>query len=1409
MSRCVDKPRGRKWSAGKRALKWGLALIGALVVLVVIAIAVVLFTDFGREQLRAMALEKVNSLIPGTVTIEEISKLDHKGIAARGVSVQDPLKSEVLSLETLNITYDLKSFIGGEIPVDEVFLSGLRVDLRPPEGPHRGLIAALVPTTGEKSGESTSPVDLTVEKLRLENGEVLFEVPTLGVVTLKEIEAEASARVGENIQAELASLTGALFRGDEKEPVATLESVRAAYFDDGNPSTVSVKGRFAGAAIEVTAKAVAPPALTWRKEPLELRVSANHVSKNLLLSIGQGDAAKKLKGIVDLTLNVDGTVDDLRGHLFVSTPGGKVKSLITAESLERFGLVATSSGINASRVYADLPDANIAFELEADVDVADGTEEIPFNVTLNKSRFDGEPLPHVKAKGTLTKDRIRGAEVEARGYGAHLLARGNLGFDGTGRFKADINVPDLGKLPKAAGFLSREDQPPGTLNLTVDAKVSAKKIDARGKIIASFVRHRAGSVETFDTDFDAKGALPFPTVSLDGRIEKLRTSGIKVAESTLVVKGGPDDYHLSLDAATDKGPVRLDAEVHRGEKRVLVDARGRGKFEEIPWSVEVNRADVGFAGDLSFPAVRVVASSQIVTISGSLTKKQAIDATLHAEEVDLAVVSKLLDTPHDFGGLVGLHLVAGGTLKSPDATITLDGRVQLPKGGGEIGVDATASYKDGAAALTMNVEDGKGELAVVDASVESEASRLNDFIKRAPKLPHQAGWHISLDVAKRRIQEIPMLTTLVELPEAIHGLSTDLDLNLSHAPGEEPAGYVAATVASSPGMVPLECGGDFGRVDARVELSSGRAGVSLLGTLGKEKWLTTWVDADLALREVLAGRGKPRLSNTEIRTDVKDLDLSSVPVACAFARGTVRLNVVGQGILGAQPVAAADLSARGLAMSGRESVDISARVEVSRKEAFVTGTLKHEENVSDFKASVPIRFEGTEFEVERKKPVRGEVHLVGLPIAPLLPRDAPISRVKGRVSGDVEVAGTLDEPQMDGELAIEGGALTANEFAQPLKGIAGRVTFTNDYIGIEDLVARDRDGRLSVDGRVDLAGGLPEKAHVVATLKEFPLRQQGQVAAEVNLKATLDAEFQEKETRAKLLLSDVDIWLEGGKQRGGISLKSHPDIIDPRVANAKADGPAKEPGRIHLVMNANDAFWVKRDDFAIKLATELVIDIGGGAVRVNGPVTIDRGFLYMLGENFELDRKSRIEFVESSPPDPVLDLSATVTAKRTSKVVKVVIRGRASKPELTFFVEDKEATAGDAVMAIFGNDGERSTDEDPTGQARSFVAGVMASLMAVAARKELGAAAPIIMIESGDEVRSAKLRAGFEIDSLIPKFMKGVVRGVYVEGIVGGSEDGSGTQGGVLLELYFPFGLVGSGQYGPGETWSIDASWEP
>jgi hypothetical protein len=249
-----------------------------------------------------------------------------------------------------------------------------------------------------------------------------------------------------------------------------------------------------------------------------------------------------------------------------------------------------------------------------------------------------------------------------------------------------------------------------------------------------------------------------------------------------------------------------------------------------------------------------------------------------------------------------------------------------------------------------------------------------------------------------------------------------------------------------------------------------------------------------------------------------------------------------------------------------------------------------------------------------------------------------------------------------------------------------------------------------------------------------------------------------------------------------------------------------------LTLDAHEHFWVKRDDFAVKLGTTLSTRIEGDEVKVVGDVDIDRGYLQLLGKVFDIERGSSIEFIGSRTPDPALDIRAVHENWRSGDTVAVVIGGRGSAPKLTFFLNGSETTAGDAFLAIYGSQKSNQKAEDANHQAGRFVGGLTAGLLATSVRRELGAAAPILMVDPDDTTGEGRVRAGFELDSLVPDWLRPLITGVYLEGIVAreseGVQSGARTQGGALLELYFPDGYFTSGQYGPGAIWSLDLGWQ-
>jgi autotransporter translocation and assembly factor TamB len=476
------------------------------------------------------------------------------------------------------------------------------------------------------------------------------------------------------------------------------------------------------------------------------------------------------------------------------------------------------------------------------------------------------------------------------------------------------------------------------------------------------------------------------------------------------------------------------------------------------------------------------------------------------------------------------------------------------------------------------------------------------------------------------------------------------------------------------------------------------------------------------------------------------------------------------------------------------------------------------------RASFPIDWSEGKLEIAPNAPVSARASLTNLPIAPFLDPGGAVSHAAGTLSGEVSVKGPLDDPHPSGHLELQNAELTATALAQPLHGVSGRFDFSPTHLDITRFEARDRDGVLRLDGRVNVQGktALSAKLNVVA--KDFPLRQQGQVVATTSAHATVEAKISPSRTDVSLRLMDADTWLEKAQVRVGMKLNPHSDfVIDgkrtaqpatpapPGTAGAAA-GPAtaSEPSERTSVLklDATDHFWVKREDFAIQLSTHLVAHMDDSQTRVIGRVDVHRGYLDLMGRVFEIQRGSHLEFTGSNVPDPVVAIEASHERRSSGKTVRVKISGRGSRPELSFFVDEAEVSAGEALEELVGRRGS-DTEQSAQSDAASFVSGLTAGLLATSARRELGAAAPIIMIEPGDQTGDGRVRAGFELDALIPDALASLITGVYLEGIV--AKEGAGqqnsTQAGVLVELYFPHQLFSTGQWGPGTTWSLDWGW--
>ena len=151
--------------------------------------------------------------------------------------------------------------------------------------------------------------------------------------------------------------------------------------------------------------------------------------------------------------------------------------------------------------------------------------------------------------------------------------------------------------------------------------------------------------------------------------------------------------------------------------------------------------------------------------------------------------------------------------------------------------------------------------------------------------------------------------------------------------------------------------------------------------------------------------------------------------------------------------------------------------------------------------------------------------------------------------------------------------------------------------------------------------------------------------------------------------------------------------------------------------------------------------------------------------------------------------------------------------------------------------GESDMMADADAQQEAMVAGMMGGVLTLGTRgvrNELGGLIPKPILQSRQQAYSGnrvyRVGAGVNADSLIPPFLRGIVRGAYLESAYArttystgaGSERSEGSESGLppgeepetgaldfLLELRFPYDLVWTGRIAPPQNWGADILWEP
>ena len=279
-------------------------------------------------------------------------------------------------------------------------------------------------------------------------------------------------------------------------------------------------------------------------------------------------------------------------------------------------------------------------------------------------------------------------------------------------------------------------------------------------------------------------------------------------------------------------------------------------------------------------------------------------------------------------------------------------------------------------------------------------------------------------------------------------------------------------------------------------------------------------------------------------------------------------------------------------------------------------------------------------------------------------------QLAGTARFNVDVTGTLDQPQASGQISLADGQVVDPASAVRLSGISLNARMTGQQVLIESARARIAGGgALSLSGSIGLADGLPASLQIA--LNEARYADGDLVVARVDGNLSLTGPLMAGPVLGgtlNVLEANIQIPDSFGSAAGLVEVEHIAPSQRVRTtferARAGTSGEGGRSGRpaigLNLLVSAPNQIYVRGRGVTAELGGE--VRLGGtlDAIEPVGAFNLLRGRLDILGQRIELDEGS-ITLIGDL--DPFLNVVARTEGDAIS--VLITVRGRISDPVVT------------------------------------------------------------------------------------------------------------------------------------------------
>ena len=298
-------------------------------------------------------------------------------------------------------------------------------------------------------------------------------------------------------------------------------------------------------------------------------------------------------------------------------------------------------------------------------------------------------------------------------------------------------------------------------------------------------------------------------------------------------------------------------------------------------------------------------------------------------------------------------------------------------------------------------------------------------------------------------------------------------------------------------------------------------------------------------------------------------------------------------------------------------------------------------------------------------------------VAPLMPF-IPVSghRLGGQADIALKLGGTWAAPAPSGTITLENGVYENLDAGTLLTDITARIEADGQSLRIAEFNAKDgADGRVSLDGGLDIGGPQGTVLDLKARSKEAVLLRRDEIKAATNTDLSVAGPLNDLAVTGKVKVvrgearipdtmppqvADLNVTEVGG-DRPPPAQGTQEDSDSEKTADGGNDSDA---GRVSLDIGIEipNRMFLRGRGLDTEWAGNLTVTGTAAVPAVQGQLTAVRGRIDALGKSFQLD-SGTVTFDGGDDIDPIVDITAIYTS--TDLNVTVNVAGTGSNPEIT------------------------------------------------------------------------------------------------------------------------------------------------